>query len=74
MLRRDWFPPTALRGTRELVDIGSSGNAARERLGGAAFVFAPGPGTDVGRMTGAGDGAEAAADDDAHGVLFWPPR
>ena len=58
-----------MRGTLVVVAVGNSGNASRDNFGGAAFVFAPGPGTDVGpRMTGVDDDG-AVTDDDAQGVL-----
>lgn len=56
----------AFRGTRVVVEVGSSGNAFLESTGGPRLDFEPGPGTDVGtRTTGAGDAMEL----DAQGVV-----
>ena len=67
--RNDWLPLMAPFGTREAADIGSSGNAERERFAGPDFVRAPGPGTDTGARTTGGVDAPAAEAD--HGVLCW---
>lgn len=67
IFRNDWFPLAAPFGKRGAAADGSSGKADLETTGGAAFTFAPGPGTDVGpRITGA---AATAGDEPAHGVV-----
>ena len=71
ILRNDWFPPIACRGTFVAFVAGSVGNASCESFGGAAFDLAPGPGTETGALNVCG---VEAADEADHGVLRGPWR